>query len=100
MDLQDELTDYKLKYEMELDKSKMYRDENEKNESKANELSEKHVSEMEELRTKVLVLQNTNHSLLMDKEELQRRNEKMQNQKNVCIHRSICKYPESVNIVD
>lgn len=92
--LNNQLLDINLKYEQEMNKSKLYKEENEKFQRNNNKLSERHMLEIEELRTKILVLQNNNHSLLMDKEELQRRNEKTQNQKIVKFINlfSVCHY--------
>eukprot|EP01084_Bolivina_argentea_P024874 46310_1 len=76
MNLRNELNDMRLKYEMEQSKCKLYQNENKEFQAQMEETHD----ETEQLKTKILILQNTNHSLLMERNELKKKNESIVHQ--------------------
>lgn len=83
VDLNNEITDLRMKYEMEQSRCKVLESETEKNENKISELEATYNREIEALRTKLMVLQNTNHSLLMERDEMKRDRDEMAQHKKV-----------------
>jgi len=66
---------------LEQSRCKLLEDESNKNEAKIRELEATYNRDVDELRTKVVVLQNTRHSLSMQRDEMQRSHELLAQQK-------------------
>ena len=85
LDLEGQIADSRLKYEMEQSRCKVLEAETEKNEAKISELEATYHRDVDALRTKLMVLQNTNHSLSMQHDKMKRDRDEMAQQKNVTV---------------
>ncbi len=83
--LKGRIADCTLKYEMEQSRCKVLEAETQKHDAKVAELEAAYRRDVDALSTKLMMLQNTNHSLSMQRDQMERQRDHVAMQKNVIV---------------